>query len=127
MENDSWKILWHATIQNDHVIEARRSDIVIISKTKNECRTIEFTCTFDNRMENRDKDKRKGYNNLKREFKKIWDMPVKVIPVVVGALGTTSKKLKRWLTDVGIERRIVEWQKTSVLYFASIHPNVLEV
>ena len=38
--------------------------------------------------------KGKGYNDLKRELKKIWDMPVKVIPVVVGELGTTTKKLK---------------------------------
>ena len=39
-----------------------------------------------------------GFNKLrsilKRELKKIWDMPVKVIPVV-GALGTTPKKLKQ--------------------------------
>ena len=27
-----------------------------------------------------------GYKDLKRELKKIWDMPVKGIPVVVGAL-----------------------------------------
>ena len=40
----------------------------------------------------------KGYNDLKRELKKIWDMLVKVIPVVVGALGTTPKKLK--LSDI---------------------------
>ena len=39
-------------------------------------------------------DKMKGYNSLKRELKKIWDMAVKVIPVVVGVLGTTPKKLK---------------------------------
>ena len=44
----------------------------------------------------------KGCNSLKRELKKIWDMPVKVIPVVVGALGTTSKKLKQQLSDKGI-------------------------
>ena len=36
----------------------------------------------------------KGYNDLKREIKKIWDMPVKIIPVVVGALGTTPQKSK---------------------------------
>ena len=52
----------------------------------------------------------KGYNNLKREFKKIRDTPVKVIPVVC-ALGMTSKKLKQWLSDIGIETRIVEYRK----------------
>ena len=37
MENDSWKIFWDVTIQTDQVIEARRPDMVIIDKTKNEC------------------------------------------------------------------------------------------
>ena len=53
----------------------------------------------------------KGYNNLKRELKKIWDMPVKVIPAVVGALGTTYKKLKQRLSDIGLKTRIVELRK----------------
>ena len=34
MENDSWMILWYFTIQTDHVIEARRPDMVIIDKTQ---------------------------------------------------------------------------------------------
>ena len=61
----------------------------------------------------REKDKIKGYNNdLKREQKKIWDMTVKVISVVVGALGTTPKKLKQQLSDIRIET-IVGLQKTT--------------
>ena len=69
----------------------------------------------------------KSYNNLKRELKKIWAISVKVIPVVVGALGMTPKKLKQWLSDIGIETRIVELQKTIILYSARIFQNVLEV
>ena len=53
-------------------------------------------------------------------------MPVKVIPVVVGALGTTSKKLKHWLSDIRIETRTVELQKTTILYPARLLRNVLE-
>ena len=33
-ENGSWKILWDFTMQTDHVIQARRSDMVITDKTK---------------------------------------------------------------------------------------------
>ena len=55
--------------------------------------------------------------NSKRELKKIWDMPVKVIPVVVGALGMTPKKLKQQLSDTGIKTR----NSTRILQ------NVLEV
>ena len=69
----------------------------------------------------------KGYNNLERELKKIWDMPVKVIPAVVGALGTTYKKLKQRLSDIGLKTRIVELQKNTILYSARILRNVLEV
>ena len=115
VENDSWKILWDIAIQTNHVIEARRSDMVIIGKTKHECKIIDFACPFDRRIEERERDKMKGYNHLKRELKKIWDIPVKVIPVVLGALGTTPKKLKQQLSDVGIGTRIVELQKTTIL------------
>ena len=69
----------------------------------------------------------KCYNDLKRELKNIWDIPVKVIPVLVGALGTTPKKLKKRLSDIGIETRIVELQKTITLYSARIFRNVLEI
>ena len=101
--------------------------MVIINKTKNDCKIIDFACPFDSRIEEREKDKTKGYNDMKRELKKIWDMSVKVIPVVVGAIGTSQKKLKQWLSDIGIGTRIVELQKTTILYSARILRNVLEV
>ena len=44
----------------------------------------------------------KHHNSLQRTLKKIWHMPVKVISVVVGALGATPIKLKQWLSDIGI-------------------------
>ena len=123
VENDSWKILSDGTIQTDHVIEARRLDMVQIDKTNNECKIIDLACPFDRRIEEKEKDKIKGYNDLKRELKEIW---VKVIPVVVGALGTIPKKLKQRLSNIGIETRIVELQKTTILYSARILRNVLE-
>ena len=46
-------------------------------------------------------------------------MTVKVISVVVGALGTTQKKLKQQLSDIRIET-IVGLQKTTILHFARI-------
>ena len=123
-EKDSLKILWDVTIQTDHVIEVRRPDTVLIDEASNECKIISFACPSDSRIEKREKDKMKGYNNLKIEWKKIWDMPVKIIPAIVGALGTTPKELKQQLSDIGIETRIVE---TTTLYSARILQNVLEV
>ena len=53
-------------MQTDHVIEARRSDMVIIGKTKSECKVVDFACPFDSKSEEREKDKMKGYNDLER-------------------------------------------------------------
>ena len=72
MENDSLKILWVVIMQTDHVIEVRTPVMVIIHKTKNyECKIIDFACSFESRIEEREKDKMKDYNDLKRELKKI--------------------------------------------------------
>ena len=62
--NDSWKILWDFIIQTDHFIEARRPDMVIIDKTKSECKIIDVECPFDITIEESKKDKMKCYNDL---------------------------------------------------------------
>ena len=64
----------------------------------------------------------KRHNSLQRTLKKIWDMPVKVISVVVGALGATPIKLKQWLSDIGI----IDTENT-VLYSARIVWNILGI
>ena len=54
-------------------------------------------------------------------------MKVKVIPLVIGALGTTPIKLKNWLKEIVIETQITELQKTVLLYTARILRKVLEI
>ena len=51
MENNSRKILWDVAI---------KTDTVVIDKTKNECKIIDFSYPFGNRIEEREKDKIKG-------------------------------------------------------------------
>ena len=64
----------------------------------------------------------KGYNDLKRELKKLWDMPVKVIPAVVVALGTTPKKLKQRFSDTETETRKSEIAENYHLIFCKDPP-----
>ena len=54
-------------------------------------------------------------------------MRTKVIPIIIGALGTTPKKLSKRLDDLGIGTRIVELQKTVIIYSARILRKVLEI
>ena len=47
----------YVLLQTDHFIEARRPNMVIIDKIKIECKIIDFVCTFDSRIEEKEKDR----------------------------------------------------------------------
>ena len=63
-------------------------------------------------MDTKELEKIEHYQDVARELRKIWNMKVKVIPLVIGALGTTPTKLGNWLNEVGIETQITELQRT---------------
>ena len=64
--------------------------------------------------------KKKHYQDLARELRKIWDIKVKVIPLVIDDLQTTPIKLRNWLKKIGIETQITEFLKTDILHTARI-------
>ena len=51
---------------------------------------------------------------------------MEIVPVVVGTLGTVTKKMKSWLEKIGIEIRTELLQKTALLGNARILSKVLE-
>ena len=59
-------------------------------------------------MDTKELEKIEHYQDLEQESSKIWNMKVKVIPLVIGALGITLIKLRNWLKEIGIETQITE-------------------
>ena len=95
VENDRVKVLWDFNIQTDHVFQHRRSDIVVLYKTERECYLIDIAVPGDKRIELKEQEKVDNFSELRREVKKIWNLSqVVVAPVVTGALGVTSERLK---------------------------------
>ena len=85
-------LLW--IIQCDHLIEARRPDLVVVIKGERKCIIIDIAVPNDSRTSDIEKQKMEKYQDLKMEIKRIWDMRnVIVVPVIVGALGSITKKL----------------------------------
>ena len=126
VENDTCKVLRGFTIQTDHVIEARRSDLILIKKKEKNCIIVDFAIPYDTRIEPKEKEKVDKYQDLKRELQKLWDMRVKVVPIVIGALGTLSKEIKKRAKELGIETGFEEMQKTVILQSARILRKVIE-
>ena len=79
------------SIQTDHVIEARRPGLVVVDKKGRSCKIIDFAIPGDSRIEKKEKDKIEKYQDLGRELQKIWNVKVKIIPLVVGSLGAIPK------------------------------------
>ena len=48
--NDSHKLLRDFDIQTDHLISARRPDLIIINKKKRTCKIVDFAVPADHRM-----------------------------------------------------------------------------
>ena len=90
-------------MQYDREIKARKLGIVVVNKNERSCATIDIAISGDIRISRKEKEKIERYQELKKEIKRIWNIrTIKVIPVIVGAIGCTSKKLKNCIEEMGI-------------------------
>ena len=62
---------------------------------------MNFALPADHRVKSKD-EKRNKYLDLARELKKLWNMKVTVISIVVSALGTIPKGLVKGFEDLEI-------------------------
>ena len=115
------------SIQTDHVIEARRPDLVLVDKKERICKIIEFAVPGNNRIEEKEKDKIEKYEVFGRELQKVWNVKVKTIPLVVGSLGAIPKQFGNRLKQIGITVGTAQIKKTVLLGTARILRKVLEI
>ena len=127
IESDEVKILWDFNIQYNNVIECRRPDIVVVLKKKKECKIIDIAVPGDSRIDEKELEKIEKYDDLKRKIKRMWAMrKIEVIPIVVGASGTVSRKLNNCIEKLDVHMRVQLLQKTALLRTARILRRSLE-
>ena len=127
IENDKVKLCWDLNIYTDHVIAARRPDIVVVNKETNECLLIDIAVPGDLRVERKEDEKVEKYRDLCRELARLWKVRFTVVPVVVGALGTIPKRLSSYLSLLDINLSMETIQKAAILGTARIVRKVLEM
>ena len=69
----------------------------------------------------------KKYQDLARELQKLWNVKVKIIPLVVGSLCAIPKQFCNRLKQIGILVGTAQVQKTVLLGTARILRKVLEI
>ena len=108
--------MWNFSIQTDHVIPG----LVVVDKKRRTCKIIDFAVPGDSRIEEKEKERIEKYQDLRRELRKICNVRVKTIPLVVGSLGAFHKQFGSRLKETGITAEIGQVQKTVLLGMARI-------
>ena len=81
---------------------------------------------MDHRINLKESEKKDKYCDLARELKKLWNMKVTIVPIVIDALGTITIGLLKGLEDLEVGGRVEIIQTTAWLRTARIQRRVLE-
>ena len=96
------------------------------NQQKKKEKIVDFAVPADHRINLKESEKKDKYLDLARELKKLWNMKVTIMPIVIGALGTITKGLLKGLEDLEVGGRVETTQMTALLRTARILRRVLE-
>ena len=114
--------LWHTNGSPNHGQKTRPYS----NKKKRTCKIVDIAVPADHRVKLNQCEKNDKYLDLAREFKKLWNMKVTIIPIVIGAFGTVTKGLLKGMEDLEVGGREETIQTTALLRMARILRRVLE-
>ena len=106
-------------IHTDHLISARRPDLIMINKKERTCKTVDFSVPADLRIKLKECEKKDKYLDFARELK-LCNMKVSVVPIVIGAFGIVTKGLLKGLEELEVGRHMKTIKTTALLKTARI-------
>ena len=98
----------------------------IINKKKRICKIVDFAVPADHKINLKECAKKEKYLDLARQLKKLWNIKVTIVPIVIGAFDTITKGLIKGLEDLEVGGRVETLQMTVLLRTARILRQVLE-
>ena len=89
---------------------------------KRTCKIVDFAVPADHIVKLKESEKK----DLARKLKKLWNMKVTIISIVIGVFGTITKELLKRLEDLEVGGRVETIQNTALLRTARILRRVQE-
>ncbi|XP_066946054.1 uncharacterized protein [Macrobrachium rosenbergii] len=94
IEIDEAKTLWDYSV---------RPDLTLIDKIKKKVSLTDVALPWDTRVDEEESEKIDKYQDLKIEIRRMLDMPVEIVPIITGTLGTIPRSLKGNLNKLDVE------------------------
>jgi len=118
-------ILWNQQVQTDRTIHINKPDIIIRDNEKGTCMLIDVAISGDRNVIKKEVEKILKYKDLTIEIQRMWNVKTKVIPVIIGAIGTISNSLRKYVSNITGKHEVKELQQTAILGTAHILRKVL--
>ena len=88
---------------------------------------MDLVVPADYKVKSKESEKKKNkYFDIIRELKKLWNMKVMFMPIIIGAFTSVTKGLIQGLEDLEIKGRVETIQTTALLRAVRILRRVLE-
>ena len=113
-QDGEFEIWWDRPIETTVKLDHNRPDIIVINRQDNEWIIVEFSVPWDKNVLLKEEEKVSKYIPLAKEIRKVHKVSTKIIPIILGSLGTVTTKLKSSLKELGLEK-ILGGLQTSVL------------
>ena len=75
--------------------------LCVFDKRKRICKIVDFALPADHKIKMKECEKNDKYLDLARELKKLWNMKVTIIPLVIDAFGCVTKGLLKGPGELG--------------------------
>ena len=124
-ENDTHKLHCDFKKQKEDLISTRQRELIIINnnKKKNPSKIVDFA---DHKVKLKESEKKDKNLDLPMKLKKLWNMKVTFIPIVIGTLRTVTKRINKGIGGRGNRGQGETIQTTTLLRSARILRRVLE-
>ena len=95
-------------------------------KKKRTCKIVDFAVPADHRIKPKESKTKNKYLSFARELKKLWNIKVTIIRIVIGAFATDTKVLLKGPENLELRGRVGTIQTAAFLRTARILRRVLE-
>ena len=117
----------------DPLLLVRRLDLVIVKKKKKKKkknnrtrRIVDVSVPAGHRVKSKESEKRDEYQDIAWELKKLLDMKMAAMPIVIGMFSNVAKGLSQWLAVLEIRGRLETIQNIALVGSATILKRVQE-